>query len=249
MDHSQLQSVINKVFDDIRNGKNWAPLQSLIRPEQEAAHIAHVRRIHNPEYQSSKQDEVNNDAGVYNPEVSSSTFMMIRALLSFYEPAKFYEQVLELGAGSGGVSIYLKQHRFGKFFTLTDIATAAIESAKKNLNRLGLANDTRVIESDLFNNVTGRYDAIIFNAPLWHKKDAIAEELALVDPDGVLMERFLREADQYLNEKGNIFLAFSNLCTPDLLEKYSDKWDFCLIVAEYIGYTGMIKSVYRVSRR
>ncbi len=73
------------------------------------------------------------------------------------------EKVLEIGLGSGAISITLK-HIFPSLdITATDIDPAAIEIAKHNADRH--ETPIRIVQADLFPDFEDRYDLIISNPP------------------------------------------------------------------------------------
>jgi release factor glutamine methyltransferase len=74
------------------------------------------------------------------------------------------KKILEIGCGSGIVSLSAA-HADAKNKVLgVDINPAAVECAKGNAEKNGIKN-ARFIESDLFSNVSGVFDVILFNPP------------------------------------------------------------------------------------
>ena len=73
--------------------------------------------------------------------------------------------------------------------------------------------------SDLFDSLQGRFfDSILFNPPLFDKDIETHEaEVALCDPDGKLLKRFLSEAPAHLNSNGKIYFTASNLMNRGVL--------------------------------
>ncbi len=74
-------------------------------------------------------------------------------------------RVLELGTGSGAIALALKQERPDTDITATDISASALEVARENAARLGLA--LRLLESDWFDAIGPgeRFDLIVSNPP------------------------------------------------------------------------------------
>jgi len=240
-----------QAFDSVKSGAGWSNFAGLITQEQYKAHYEHLKMIEGGIEATTLRMyglEIHSAPGVYVPDLSSSTFTMIRALLSMYENVDKKEHVLELGSGSGAVSLILDRHEFGRHFTVTDIEPAAVELMRANIARNNAEERFTPVIADLFNGLTHKgYDAILFNGPLWHKSLIVRGEEALVDKDGAFTERFLQEADLYLANGGEIFFAYSNLGREDLMDKFADKWDYQMITAEYIARTGMIKAIYRAT--
>ncbi len=77
--------------------------------------------------------------------------------------AKTTQSVLELGTGSGAIAVALKVASPKLHITATDISKPAIEVARLNAK----SNNVRLsfIVSDMFNDVTGRFDIVTANLP------------------------------------------------------------------------------------
>jgi release factor glutamine methyltransferase len=119
--------------------------------------------------------------------------------------------VLEIGTGSGILA--LEAAKFADKVLAVDINPEAVAFVQKNVKQQNLKN-VKVIESDLFSKVSGKFDLIIFNPPyLPDPEKDYARDIAL---DGgkkgyELIERFLDDVNSYLVEKGKILLLFSSL--------------------------------------
>jgi release factor glutamine methyltransferase len=117
-------------------------------------------------------------------------------------------KVLEIGSGSGiqlktllhlGVK---KENIFG-----CDINPDAI----LHCQNLGF----NVINSDLFSDVSGKFDLIIFNPPYLPIEEGEDKDSQLATTSGIkgskLINRFLKKADSFLTSNGEIFLLISSL--------------------------------------
>ena len=69
---------------------------------------------------------------------------------------------IDIGTGTGFIAIFLAGR--GVSCLATDIDDAALENARANVARNGV--DVECLSSDLFENVSGTYDLIVFNTPL-----------------------------------------------------------------------------------
>jgi len=106
--------------------------------------------------------------GVFHPGFFFSTKILLNKLSEYN---LFGKKVLELGAGSGIISIYC--HKRGAFVTASDISEKVI----KNLHLNAEMNNTsiEIILSDLFDNIPDDgFDFIIINPP-YFAKDPIGE--------------------------------------------------------------------------
>ena len=116
--------------------------------------------------------------------------------------------ILEIGCGSGvqlqklleiGIK---KENIFG-----ADVNDRAVEHCKK----LGF----NVVLSNLFSNIKGKYDLIIFNPPYLpeDKKEPKSSQIATTGgkKGGEIINRFLKQAGKHLNKGGKIILLASSL--------------------------------------
>ena len=72
------------------------------------------------------------------------------------------KKVLDLCTGSGCIGLGIKANSSADV-TLSDISAGALKVAKQNAINNGL--DVKIIKSDLFNNITDKFDIIVCNPP------------------------------------------------------------------------------------
>lgn len=133
-------------------------------------------------------------------------------LLSYVEEYALGSKVLDMGTGTGIQAI--KAYKSGaEEVVAVDINTEAIKLAKENAKR----NDCEVktVYSDLFEEVEGKFDLIIFNPPYLpkdydFKDDKISKAISGGDSGSELIIRFLDEVKSYLTEEGIILLELSS---------------------------------------
>jgi len=121
-------------------------------------------------------------------------------------------RVLEVGCGSGIVSL-----SWAKLNAVTgvDINPDAVKASKEN----ALKNNVKAsfFQSDLFSNVDGKFDVIIFNPPYLPTKndEKIKGKLNHAFDGGadgrIVLTRFLNEFEKYLNPGGKLLLIQSSL--------------------------------------
>lgn len=107
-------------------------------------------------------------------------------------------KVLDVGTGSGIQAEAALEKT--KEVLAVDIDKEAVEEVRKK----GI--DAKV--SDLFENVEGKFDLIIFNPP-YLPDDEKVKDVAL--DKGKIFERFFSEVGDYLKEDGKILILFSSL--------------------------------------
>ncbi len=77
----------------------------------------------------------------------------------FADPLK----VLDIGTGSGVIAITLKKFRPNWQLFASDISSAALKVAENNAKRLKA--EVKFIQSDVFQNISGKFDLIVSNPP------------------------------------------------------------------------------------
>jgi len=92
--------------------------------------------------------------------------------------------VLDLGTGSGCIAISLKLERTEWEVVASDISPEALEVARENARELGA--NVEFVESDLFSNLNGEFDAIVTNPPYIGFDEPLKGEVALFEPAAAL---------------------------------------------------------------
>lgn len=127
------------------------------------------------------------------------------------------EKVLEIGTGSGIVSIQCALN--GADVVCGDINPRAVALARRNAaaNRV----DIDVRETDVYSNIEGRFDTIVFNLPYLPVEDE--GELAKAwsgGPDGLgPLPRLLEGAPEHLLPDGRVVVVVSSLMDRAGLDK------------------------------
>lgn len=123
-------------------------------------------------------------------------------------------RVLDLGTGSGVIGITLQLERPQWSVTLSDISPAALAVARTNMQRYHL--DLSTVESDLFDQLSGRYDLIVTNPPYIDRADTAIMDQAVRDHEPAIAlfadeqglgfyHRLFKQAGSHLNVGGAIF--------------------------------------------
>ncbi len=92
------------------------------------------------------------------------TEILIEKVLERVEPSS-KESIVEVGVGSGVISIVLAQHLENASFLATDISEAALKVAKKNLELKGMNERIRLVQTDLLEGVDVKIDILVSNPP------------------------------------------------------------------------------------
>ncbi|USN53793.1 MAG: DUF2431 domain-containing protein [Candidatus Nomurabacteria bacterium] len=125
------------------------------------------------------------------------------------------KQVLEMGCGSGYISIIAA--RKGAKVIASDISPIAVDAAKINT----IINKIKNVEcycSDLFSNLEGKFDLILFNAPFFHGEPTSLLDNNWMSKDGEVVSKFFKDAREYINPMGKVVITSSTLVNQDALK-------------------------------
>jgi release factor glutamine methyltransferase len=116
------------------------------------------------------------------------------------------DRVLDMGTGSG-IQAILAASKSTNVIAV-DVNPFAVKYAKLNVKLNGLSSRVKVVKSDLFKNVKGKFDLIIFDPPFRWTKPRDAWEISSADEDYRTMRTFFAGVKKYLNEGGRIVMHF-----------------------------------------
>lgn len=156
------------------------------------------------------------DPDVYPP--SDDSILFIQSL-----NVRKGEKVLEIGCGSGVVSIHCAKN--GCIVTSGDINPKAVELTKRNAGENGV--HITVVETDVYSNIEGRFDTILFNLPyLPVDEDGLLARSWSGGPDGLgPFPDLLDGSSDHLNPEGRIVVVISSLMDTQALWDLLDDYD------------------------
>ncbi len=93
--------------------------------------------------------------------------------------------IVEVGVGSGIISIILSQHLKNARFIAVDISEKALHVSRKNIERFGLSERIELRQSNLLDNVNEEIDLLVSNPP-YIAKDAPLEKNLSFEPQNAL---------------------------------------------------------------
>ena len=176
--------------------------------------------------------EVNEAVLIPRPE----TELLVEKCLSFIQKIN-NPNVLELGTGSGAISIALAKESPLIRFTAIDISTKALEIAKKNAVDNHVNNILFNI-SDWFSEINEKFNIIVSNPPYVDKDELTKDELdnLYFEPDIALyskdsgqsaIKHIIRNSHGYLRKNGLLLLEHAynqkDFCQNELkLNDYTD---------------------------
>lgn len=155
----------------------------------------------------------------YQP--SDDSFLLVSAISNL--PLEG-EEVLDVGTGSGLLGLFCAMR--GAVVTATDVDETSLRKVVKTAQQLGVPLKFAV--SDLFSNVPGHFDLVLFNPP--YLPSAVVADTTV---DGGLkgrnlIERFLDDLPAHLKEEGTAFVLISSLNEPESLIAAHQEFRFSL---------------------
>ena len=128
-----------------------------------------------------------------------------------------FENMLELGTGSGAIAITVLAERPEVTCVATDVSEYALKTASKNSKRHGVESRLKLLHSNWFEKISGSFDVIVSNPPYISSEEyaQLSAEVVKYDPkisltlggDGLEAYReILSRALEKLSKNGHIFL-------------------------------------------
>lgn len=143
-----------------------------------------------------------------------TTIVLKKAIDKYCIDAK--KDILDMGCGHIAIlSQYIKKRYATNTVSGVDIYQQLVDTASRNVKENGL--DISILCSDLYSNVKGTYDCIVFNPPYIpvDSKEMAYPKTGYSGPDGTeTMRRFLKESRPYLKEEGRILLGINCYYVP-----------------------------------
>jgi 16S rRNA (guanine1207-N2)-methyltransferase len=132
------------------------------------------------------------------------------------------ERILDLGCGNGVIGISLALKKPDCSFVLTDINNRAVRIARKNRKLKDLGN-VRVVQSNLFEKLKGKFNRIICNPPM-----ATPKEFRI---------KMINESFEYLFPQGTLYMVARHKKGGNIIEKgIKDVFGNCSVLAKKGGF-------------
>jgi len=157
---------------------------------------------------------------VYAP--GDDTFLMVDAIATVSVDGK---NVLDLGTGFGILGLYCAL-RWADV-TAADIDELAIRHTADAARLLGV--ELKLVVSDLFSNIPGQFDLVLFNPPYLPSEPTLDRTVDGGSGGRDLIIRFLEELPGHLRKGGIALLLVSSLNSPDTLRNSYNNFEFSTI--------------------
>ena len=146
-------------------------------------------------------------------------------------------KILDLCTGSGAIGISMAKNIENFEITLSDISSDALNVAKQNCINNGVEDKTKIMQSDLFENIEDKFDIIVSNPPYIRSdviktldKEVQNEPILALDggEDGLdIYRKIIEQAYEYLNQDGYLCLEIG----------YDQKEEVIKLIEETNKYT------------
>lgn len=147
----------------------------------------------------------------------ADTEILVEEAIDFIRNKKSEKiKILDICTGSGAIAVSVAKNIENAYVYATDLSDKALEVAQKNALKNGVLNKCEFIKSDMFENITGKFDVIISNPPYIKSKEIESldlnvkkEPLIALDggEDGLDFYRILIDnAHKFLEKDGRLFL-------------------------------------------
>lgn len=157
------------------------------------------------------------DAGVFS---KNAIDYGSRVLLDNFQP-EGAKTLLDVGCGYGTLALTLAK-KYGLKATLVDVNIRALNLAKKNADKNNIEVNG-IFLSNIYDNVEGKFDAVISNPPIRAGKEVV--------------HTILSDAYEHLNDDGHLTIVIQKKQgAPSAQKKMKDVFGNCEIVAKDKGY-------------
>ncbi|KKU77789.1 MAG: N-methyl-transferase [Parcubacteria group bacterium GW2011_GWA2_47_64] len=169
---------------------------------------------------------------IVHPNVFSPKYFHDTALFAENLPVQEGEEMLEIGPGTGAISL-TAIYKGAKKVVAIDVNPDAVKNTQANIELHNMAGKVEVRQGNIFESLKPdeKFDTIFWNTPFgFIEQDEVPDlEKAVYDPHYKSTERFIKEAKEHLKKGGRVLIGFSTtLGRLDLLQNFVDEADLSL---------------------
>ena len=147
------------------------------------------------------------------------TELIVEAALDAFSRSSGAIDIADVGTGSGCLAVTLARERPASRVLATDISSEALDVARLNARRLGVASRVELLETDLLNGVEREFDLIVSNPPYVpeHDRAQLQPEVRDYEPsralfagdDGLsVIRRLIDQVPGRLKPEGRLIFEF-----------------------------------------
>jgi release factor glutamine methyltransferase len=151
------------------------------------------------------------------------------------------DRVLDMGTGTG-LNAILAATKGGEVVAV-DISPPALEAARANAVLNGVEGRVDVRHSDVFSEVDGTFDVIVFDPPFRWFRPRDLLEAAMTDENYQTMTRFFQQARRYLTPRGRMLIFFGTSGDLGYLKKLIAEQRYS---AEELAHDELVRDGWRV---
>ncbi len=153
---------------------------------------------------------------------SETEYWVEKAIIEIQRAPKNPLRILDLCAGSGAIGVAVAKAIPEAHVTFAELDPAHLPTIEKNfthnlsIDKTVLAEQYKIVASDLFTNITGRFDFILTNPPyIDQAANTVDESVATHEPhlalfggqDGLaIIEQIITNAPDYLTTHGQLWI-------------------------------------------
>ena len=183
---------------------------------------------------------------VFHPGFFFSTKLLLRYISKEHLSQK---SLLELGAGSGLLSIYAAKK--GANVVATDINPISVECIRANAKENTV--DIRTIQSDVFHNISQQqFDFILVNPPYYKKNPSSLSDYAwYCGEQGEYFQKLFQNLGSYIHEGSKVLMVLCDGCDLEMIKTMALKKNFnlkCVHKKEAIIETNYIFRIQQLKR-
>lgn len=181
--------------------------------------LDHIK-LHNFEYTyKNKLIHFTASSGVFSKKhMDFGTHVLLQALPDLSKK----KQILDVGCGVGAIGLSIAKVYSDAHVDMIDVNEQALELARENKSRNGIEN-ADIFTSDIYQNITKKYDCIITNPPIRAGKKVVQE--------------IVKSAKLHLNENGALYLVIAKKQgAPSMMEFIKEVYGDCYILSKEGGY-------------
>ena len=186
------------------------------------------------------------------------TEILVESIIETVKKTHKRMNILDLGCGSGALSVSLAYYLPDVVVCGIDISSEAVKVARKNALRHGVHRRIDFLCGDLFEPVKDSFDIIVSNPPYIPSKDMVSlqVEVSNFEPrqaldggeDGLKFYRRIgTESPKYIKSSGHLFLEIGYNQAPDVCSLLAERNEYSNIVVfkDLAGRNRVVKAEVR----